>query len=110
MHIGEIARLTGSRLVVSPQRGRGEVARLFASNTMSDLIANAGHDTLVLTSLNNSQLVRVAELMDIPGICLAGGAAPSAELVESARASGTALLVTTESFETALSRLRAALR
>ena len=30
-------------------------------------------DTLLVTSLNNNQLIRVAELMDVPGICLVSG-------------------------------------
>jgi hypothetical protein len=77
---------------------------------MSDLIANAGRDTLIVTSLNNSQLIRVAELMDIPGICLAGGGVPSAELVERARASGTALLQAAQAPEEARELLASAMR
>ena len=60
---------------------------------MGDLIAGAASNTLLVTSLNNNQLIRVAELMDVPGICLVGGAEPSSELLSRAAASGTAILV-----------------
>jgi hypothetical protein len=101
MNVAELAHQNGMKLLVSPHVGRGDVARVCASNTMSDLIANAGRDTLIVTSLNNSQLVRVAELMDVPGICLVADAAPCPELSEGARATGTALLVTSLSLEEA---------
>ncbi len=101
MNVTELAHNQGMKLLIGPPAGRGDVARVCATNTMSDLIANAGCDTLMVTSLNNSQLVRVAELMDVPGICLVADASPCPELMESARASGTALLVTPLSLEEA---------
>jgi hypothetical protein len=64
---------------------------------MSELIAHAAPDTLLVTALNNSQLVRIAELMDVPGICLVNGATPAPELLAlagaTASASATAILV-----------------
>jgi hypothetical protein len=69
-----------------------DVRRVYGADTMSDLIENASPDTLLVTSLNNTQLARVAELMDVPGICLASGAQPSADLCARARAAGTAIL------------------
>ena len=52
-----------------------------------------------MTSLNNAQLARMAELMDVPGICLVSGIAPGPELREAARRAGTALLVSTTGLE-----------
>jgi hypothetical protein len=105
MNVKDLARQDGIRLLISPASGRGDVARLCASNTMSDLIANAGRDTLIVTSLNNSQIVRIAELMDVPGICLVADAAPCGELIERARAAGTAILLTPLSLEETRTRL-----
>src|SRR5271157_4648175 len=70
-----------------------EVRSIHAADTMSSLIANASPDTLPVTSLNNSQLIRVAELMDAPGLCLVGGAQPSPELIARAREAGAAIMV-----------------
>jgi predicted peroxiredoxin len=94
MNVTELAHNEHMKLLIGPAAGRGDVARVFASNTMSDLIAGSGRDTLIVTSLNNSQIIRVAELMDVPGICLVADASPCSELVERARASGTAILLT----------------
>jgi len=71
---------------------------------MSDLIANAAADTLLITPLNNIQLIRVADLMDAPGICLVDGQDPVAELVERAVSTGTALLVSQADFVTTCER------
>jgi hypothetical protein len=73
--------------------GNSQVARVYAGVTMSDLIAHASSDTLIVTSLNNAQLARVAELMDVPGICLVNGTAPGPELRQAARRAGTAIVV-----------------
>ena len=62
-------------------------------------------DTLLVTSLNNSQLIRVAELMDVPGICLVGGADPDPELLSCAKAAGTAILLTMHSLDETCRRL-----
>jgi hypothetical protein len=70
-----------------------EIRHVHAADTMSDLIAHASPDTLLVTSLNNTQLARVAELMDVPGICLVSGNEPSRALVDSAAGAGTAILV-----------------
>ena len=70
-----------------------EIAAVYAGDKMSDLLEHAGSRTLIVTNLANEQLLRVAELMDIPGICLVEGVEPGAELVQAAAATRTALLV-----------------
>jgi serine kinase of HPr protein (carbohydrate metabolism regulator) len=60
---------------------------------MSDLLEQAAADTLLVTHLANTHLARMAGLMDVPALCLAGGATPSAELLQAAAEAGTAVLV-----------------
>ena len=72
---------------------------------MSSLIANASRDTLLVTSLNNNQLIRVAELMDAPGLCLVGGAQPSPQLLARARETGAVIMVSPLGLEETRSRL-----
>ena len=74
---------------------------------MSDLIEHAASDTLLLTALNNNQLIRVAELMDVPGICMVSGADPLPELLARACAAGTAILVSPAGLEETCSLLEA---
>ena len=93
MKIADLARAIEANLIVPVGRSDPQIHRVFGSRAMSDLIANAAADTLLITSLNNSQLIRVAELMDVPGICLVDGMEPAADLVDLAASTGTALLL-----------------
>jgi hypothetical protein len=106
MNVKELAQRIDARLYLGVGSGDAELLRIYAADTMSDLIAHAAPGTLLVTSLCNNQLIRVAELMDVPGICLvsgcrkspsrdaAGGCCePSTELLARAQAAGTAILV-----------------
>jgi hypothetical protein len=110
MTVRELARQEELELLFDPRTADRKVARFFASNTMSELIANAARDTLLVTSLNNIQLIRVAELMDAPGICLVSGTSPCAEFLEGARRVGTAILVSPRDLEATRARLEERLR
>lgn len=99
MKVKALAELIDARLHLGGCSGDSEVSQVHASDTMSDLIEHAAADTLLLTTLNNNQLIRVAELMDVPGICLVSGANPLPELLARARAAGTAILVSPAGLE-----------
>jgi hypothetical protein len=92
MKVKDIAQRIDARLHPNAGPDCTDVRRAYGADTMSDLIEHASPDTLLVTALNNAQLIRVAELMDVPGICLASGAEPSRELLDKARAVGTAVL------------------
>jgi hypothetical protein len=78
-----------------------EIDHVFAGDKISDLLEHAEAHTLIVTSLANTQLLRIAELMEAPVICLVGGIEPEAELSEAAASTGTALIVSPfELFET----------
>ena len=77
MKMRDLARGIEARLHPGSGNGDSEIARVYAGDTMSGLIAHAAADTLIVTSLNNAQLARIAELMDLPGICLVNWRAPA---------------------------------
>jgi hypothetical protein len=93
MNLSELALKINASIFPPAGKCCPEVKGVHAADTMSSLIANASPDTLLVTSLNNSQLIRVAELMDAPGLCLVGGAQPSSELIARAREAGAAIMV-----------------
>jgi hypothetical protein len=99
MNVHDLAQRIDARIYPSTGSQGQDVQRVYAADTMSDLIAHAAPGTLLTTSLNNNQLVRVAELMDVPGICLTGGVEPSADLILRAAAAGTSLLVSPHRLE-----------
>ena len=102
MNLHDLAQNINARIFPGTGTTGQDVERVYAADTMSDLMAHAAPNTLLVTSLNNNQLVRVAELMDVPGICLAGGVEPSADLVSRAEAAGTSILVSPHALERTL--------
>ncbi len=102
MNLLDLAQIIDARICLRTGAAGQEVERVYAADTMSDLMAHASPGTLLVTSLNNNQLVRVAELMDVPGICLTGGAEPSGGLITRAKAAGTAILVSPMGLEPTL--------
>ena len=88
--------------VLQPGVGRKtEIARVFAGDKMSTLLERAGPETMLVTSLANTQLACVAELMDCPALCLVDGAEPDPKLLEAAARADTAVVVSTlDMFET----------
>jgi hypothetical protein len=109
MNLSDLAAKINARLIPPSIEGKTEVKTIHAADTMSSLIANASPDTLLVTSLNNSQLIRVAELMGAPGLCLVGGAQPSPELIAQAREAGAAILISPRGLEETRSLLEACL-
>jgi len=93
MNIEELALAIEARLAVPSGPARQNIEKVYGAATISDLIANASPDTLLVTSLNNIQLARVADLMDVPGICLVGGHEPDVDLISHIRTARRALLV-----------------
>ncbi len=93
MKLTELSGRIHARLHPEAGHKDSEVAYVFAGATMSDLIGHAASDVLLITSLNNAQLARIAELMDVPGLCLTNGCEPCAELLRLARAADMPILV-----------------
>jgi hypothetical protein len=105
MTLQELARQTGTRMLLPGMHASGGIARVVAGDRMSDLLEKAGPDTLLVTRLGNPHLFRMAELMDVPGICLVQQPEPGPGLLEDAAASGAALLVSGEGLEETRARL-----
>jgi len=93
MTLGEIADRIGATVAAAGASTGREVTKAFAGDRISDLLSHAGGETLLVTNLNGPQLLRMAEIMDVPGLCLVGGVAPERDVVEAAEANGVVLLV-----------------
>lgn len=92
MKLQELARRIGAR-VLTATLGGGDVTRIYAGDRVSDLLNEASDKTLLVTNLANLQMVRVAELMEVPGICFVDGVDPGQEIIDLAVDSGTMLMV-----------------
>jgi predicted transcriptional regulator len=66
----------------------------FASDLMSDVLAYAKGDTLLITGLNNPQVIRTAEMLDICCVLFVRGKKPCKEIIELAKENSLTILVT----------------
>lgn len=66
----------------------------FASDLMSDVLALAGEATILVTGLNNPQIVRTAEMLDMSLIILVRGKKPSEETLAIANQTNITILTT----------------
>jgi hypothetical protein len=64
------------------------------ADLMSDVLAFAKSNCLLLTGLTNEQVIRTSEMIDVMAICFVRGKVPPEETVELAKRCGLALLST----------------
>lgn len=93
MKLEDLAQQIGARTLTPGSPEGTEITRIYAGDRVSDLLNEASDKTLLVTNLANPQMVRVAELMEVPGICFVDGVDPGAEIIELAAENGTLLMV-----------------
>ena len=110
MKVSELAEKLGARVVTNLDKaGEAAVERFFMSDGISELLNASSETTLLVTSLANPHLARVAELMDVPAVCLVGGLDPDERLLDAAERRGIVLMVSELGGEDAAMLLRACL-
>lgn len=82
-----------------------EVRTAFGSDLMSDVLAFVEDHSLLLTGLINSQVIRTAEMMDIPAVCFVRGKTPPEDVIELAKEKGITILRTEYTLYNASGRL-----
>ena len=71
-----------------------DIVTAFGSDLMSDVLAFVDEQTMLLTGLINSQVIRTAEMMDITAICFVRGKMPAEDVIALANEKGIAILST----------------
>jgi predicted transcriptional regulator len=92
--IGEIAKLLDARVVLGEEMLEQEVTSACASDMMSDVLAFPKEQIALLTGLNNPQVIRTADVLDIRCVVFVRGKQPTPEILEMAREYGVAVLST----------------
>jgi redox-sensing transcriptional repressor len=101
MKLEDLAANIGANVVTPGKPGGTTVAKVYAGDRVSDLLNEASDKTLLVSNLASVQMLRVAELMDVPGICFVNGIEPDAEMLQLARDNDTLLMVSPQGvFET----------
>jgi len=94
MTLREIRDLLNAEVLYGEQLLDREVNTGFACDLISDMLAFASSDTLLITTLTNPHVVHTAEVMDAVGVIFAGGKKPDPSVIEQVNGSGIPLLST----------------
>lgn len=98
MKISKIAELVGADVLCCPDLLDDLDADFaYASDLMSDVLAFAQPGCLLLTGLTNMQIVRTAQMLDIPAVVFVRGKHPQEETIELATKVGMPLLLSRKS-------------
>ncbi|HVP11990.1 MAG TPA: hypothetical protein VMV94_12485 [Phycisphaerae bacterium] len=93
MKLDELAKKIGAEVLTPGREVTVEADQVYAGDRISDLLNAAGESVLLLSNLASGHLTRVAELMDVPGICLVGRQRPDTAMIETAKEHRTLLMV-----------------
>jgi hypothetical protein len=85
MKITEVAKTLEGQFFCGEDKADVEIVSAGAADLMSDVMAFVKDRVVLLTGLVNPQVIRTAELMDIPCIFFVRGKAPSLEMIELAK-------------------------
>lgn len=105
MKIKEVARIIEANISAGSELLETEVDSAFGSDMMSDVLAFAKDQPVLLTGLNNPQAIRTALMMDMDCVIFVRGKIPTPEMINLAEQSQIALLSTTLTMYEASGRL-----
>lgn len=94
MKVNEIATITEAQIVCGGEKADFEIDSAFGSDMMSDVLAFVNDRAVLLTGLVNAQVIRTAEMMDMPCILFVRGKKPTEEMIELSNERGIVLLAT----------------
>jgi predicted transcriptional regulator len=85
LKLSEIKEILNADVIVGEDKLDIEVKTAFGADLMSDVLAFAKAGSLLLTGLTNTQVVRIANVLDIAAIILVRGKKPPVETISMAR-------------------------
>ena len=94
MKLSEIKEILQADVIVGEDKLDIEVKTAFGADLMSDVLAFAKAGSVLLTGLTNTQVVRIANVLDIAAIILVRGKKPPAEAVSLANGLHIPILTT----------------
>lgn len=85
MTILEVKECLNATILCGEENINRDVHTACGSDMMSDVLAYVKDQSVLITGLNNPQVIRTAEMMDIICICFVRGKVPEESLVEMAK-------------------------
>jgi predicted transcriptional regulator len=94
MNLNDVKEILNAEVLVGPNNPMMEIKMGCGCDLMSDVLAFTKAESLLLTGLTNSQVVRTAEMADISAVCFTRGKKPGEETIKLAKSKGLPLLTT----------------
>lgn len=94
MKLREVRDILEAQVLTCEEGLDGEVLAACGSDLMSDVLANVKHQAVLLTGLNNPQVIRTAEMMDMQCIVFVRGKQPDETMLKMAQARGILIMAT----------------
>jgi len=93
MILERIREILEAEVITGSKNLKMEIKMGCGCDLMSDVLAFTKPDSLLLTGLTNSQVIRTAEMADVKAICFIRGKKPDRETVELAKSKNIPLLL-----------------
>ena len=94
MTLEEVKEILKAEVIIGSNYLQMEVKMGCGCDLMSDVLAFIKPDSILLTGLTNTQVIRTAEMADIKAICFVRGKKPDEETIRLAESKGLPLLMT----------------
>ncbi len=94
MKLEEVVKKTGMKVETAPEKLEREVSGGYASDLLSDVMANSKEGDVWVTLQVHPNIIAVATLKDLAGIIIVQGKKPEEETLKKAQQEGIPLLVT----------------
>jgi len=93
MKVDTVAEKLLAKILTPSKVCEKEIRRFCAFERISELLNGVTSDTLLVSGKLNPQLLRVAELFEVPAICILGDTFPDPEMIKAAIENETMLMV-----------------
>ena len=93
MTISDIITILDARVLCGEDKLDSEVKTACGSDLMSDVLAFCAPGSMLLTGLTNIQIVRTAQMLDLPAIVFVRGKMPQDDTIRLAESAGIPILV-----------------
>lgn len=98
MNLKQIAEILNAEVVSGGEKlEETEIPNAYACDLMSDVLAFCPPGALLLTGLTNIQIIRTAQMLDLPAIVFVRGKKPLAETVSLAKENEIPILLVQKS-------------
>ncbi len=94
MTLAQVKDILDAELLVGEESLNMEIEMACGADLLSDVLAFAKSESLLLTGLTHPQVIRTAEVAEIKAVCFVRGKHPSAETVELAKKEGVPVIRT----------------